>query len=227
MSNDFILTWGRRETDNKQDIENEFIERNITTKHKLAKMRRNCERRGVLHRLRGNIGGYENELFLLAETYDREIYNNSPVYHDISSIYFVFDPYSDLEPMAQYNYGSIYEYVDYLEKAMISLKYETSDTIERWRIDYCHNIRSYANMLENRAWQYDTHTMDAFAECDWFNPLRRYMQLELGDSITLLETHLLANYTKQQLRKLHSESASDASYLLSLSRMTFHLQNKK
>ena len=217
MPNNYILTWGRRETDKVQDIETAFVERNIISKQNLTEMRRKL-----------GFVGYKNELFLLADTCDRIKYYECPVYHDVRSIYFVFDPYSDLEPMAQYNYGSIYEYVDYLEKAMISLKYETSDKIQKMRVENCNvNIRIYANLLENRAWQHDTNAMDAFAECEWFNPLRRYTQLELGDSIALLETHLRATYTERQLRKLHTERASDASYLLTLSQMTFHLQNKK
>lgn len=217
MSIDHILTWGRRETDTFKDIENAFIERNIINKQRLSEIRRNL-----------GLVGYKNELFQLANAYDRIKYLDNPTEHNVSSIYFVFDPYSDLEPMAQYNYGSMYEYAGYLEEAMVSLKYATSDEILKLRMKYSNeNIRTYAKILENRAWQHDTNTMDEFEECDWFNPLRRYTQLELGDSISLLETYLLTKYTERQLRKLHTGSASDASYLLSLSQLTFHLQNKK
>jgi hypothetical protein len=217
MSSNYILTWGRPTTISFKDIENALIERTIITKQVLTEMK-----------LKLGLIGYKNKLFQLANAYDRITYLDNPTEHDVSSIYFVFDPYSDLEPMAQYNYGSIYEYAGYLEEAMVSLKYETSDEIIKLRVEYIsEDICKYAKILENRAWQHDTNTMDVFEECDWFNPLRRYTQLELGDSIDLLETHLLKTYTHRQLKKLHTKCASDASYLLSLSQMTFHLQNKK
>ena len=91
MSINHILTWGRRETDTFKDIENALIDRNIMEKQRLSEIRRNL-----------GLVGYKNELFQLANAYDRIKYLDNPTEHNVSSIYFVFDPYSDLEPMAQY-----------------------------------------------------------------------------------------------------------------------------
>jgi hypothetical protein len=142
--------------------------------------------------------------------------------HDVRTIFFVFDPYSDAPPKSQYDYSSIHEYVDYLEMALVELRYVSPDVSRKLRIDsYLVGIDEYANELERIAWNCDAEMMTSLNESDWYNPLRRIQTMEVRDAIAFLETQLLFSYSEKYLRKLH-QRVSDTSYLLTLTQMAFH-----
>jgi len=209
--------------DTEEMLETELIERGVSTREELKKLwdfinddRRNWD---------DGIEDYKTELGKIVLKHDRELYYENPTLGDIGHLCFAFDPYSDEQPMAQYDYGSTYEYVDYLETAIETLQPKKCFNIKHRNNYYYHtDIRRYAEILEDIAWEHDAYIMDAYEERDWFNPLRRIQQMEMGSAINLLETYLRKTYTERQLNKVYNNRLSNEAYLLTLTQMTHHLQ---
>ncbi len=225
-TNNYIRAWGVCVScDTEEMLETALIERGVSTREELKKMGDfiNDDRR----HWDDEIEDYKTELSKIVLKHDRELYYNNPTLGDIGHLYFTFDPYSDKQPVEQYDYGSIYEYVDYLETAIETLQPKKCFNIKHRNSYYYHtDIREYAQRLEDIAWEYDAYIMGAFEERDWFNPLRRIQQMEMSAAINLLETYLRETYTERQLNKIYKNRISDDAYLLTLTQMTHHLQNK-
>jgi len=133
-------------------------------------------------------------------------------------MYFVFDPGSDVNPIHQYSYRSIYEYVAYMENAIVSLLYGTLDQI---RVELCGDIREYAIFLEKIALECDNKVMDELDTHLWFHPMRRYNQIqlnELSEKIAFLEHHILEQclLCKKALRRMRRYSSNDTGYIIML-----------
>jgi hypothetical protein len=159
---------------------------------------------------------YKTELGKLVLSHDRELYLKNPTLGDIGPLYFAFDNNE------KNDCSSIYEYVDYLEKAIVTLQqkkfYDVGDVRHKHN---CNDIREYASKLETIALDHDAYIMDAYEERDWYNPLRRINQMDTIDAIELLEIHLRNSYTKRQLDTIYNKRASDESYLLKLMQMVY------
>ncbi len=124
--------------------------------------------------------------------------------------------------MYQYAYGSIYEYVAYMENAIVSLEYSTLDDI---RGEFCNDIREYARILESLATKHDQHIMETRDYYFWFNPLRRYNQIQFADSdekIRFLEYHIRLRNRKlpKRLRKYMNDPTN---YITMLQSTLFRL----
>ena len=223
-TNNYIRAWGVCVScDTEEMLETALIEHGVKTREELSDLLNLTENK---HRRPWDdeIEDYKTELGKLVLSYDRELYCKNPTLGDIGHLYFAFDPYSDKEPMAQYDYGSIYEYVDYLEKAIYTLQKKKYGS--RNSYVYHTDIREFASMLEDIAWEHDAYIMDAYEEHDWYNPLRRIQQVEMSAATNLLETYLSETYTERQLNKIYNNRISDEAYLLTLTQMTHHIQNK-
>ena len=157
---------------------------------------------------------YKTELGKLVLSHDRELYRLNTTLGSIGPLYFAFDNKEKTD------YSSIYEYVDYLEKAIVTLQnkrfYDVGDLRHK---KYVNDIRMYAYTLETIALEHDAYVKNTYEQRDWYNPLRRVNQMETVDAIELLEIHLRKSYTKRQLDKIYNKRISDESYLLTLMQM--------
>lgn len=224
-TNNYIREWGVCEFhDTEETLETALIEHGVSTIEELRCLRNfiNDDRR----RWDDGIEDYKTELGKLVLKHDRELYYNNPTLGDIGHLYFAFDPYSDEQPMAQYDYGSVYEYVDYLEEAIDTLQRKSPNTIRHRNSWYYHgDIREYASILEILSLEHDAYIMGAYEEHDWYNPLRRIQHIQMSSAINLLETYLRDTYTERQLDKIYNNRISDESYLLTLTQITHHLHH--
>ena len=224
-TNNYIRAWGVCEScDTEKMLETMLIERGVKTREELSDLLNLTENKH-LRPWDDEIEDYKTELGKIVLKHDRELYYENPTLGDIGHLCFAFDPYSDEQPMAQYDYGSIYEYVDYLETAIETLQPKKCFNIKHRNSYYYHaDIRRYAEILEDIAWEHDAYIMGAFEERDWYNPLRRIQQMEMSAAINLLETYLSETYTERQLNKIYNSRISDEAYLLTLTQITHHLQ---
>ena len=149
----FILPWGHAK-ETVEYLENALLERSVATRKSLRRLYKSCVCASVPEELRKEYKYYEYwvELAKMCENYDWELYNENPVFHDVESVYFVFEPGSNTKPMYQYPYTSIYEYVHYMEMAIISLGYRT--TLEDLYLD---DTVEYARVLEQIAMDGDNN----------------------------------------------------------------------
>jgi len=225
-NNNYIREWGVCVScDTEEMLETALIERGVSTREELKYLWNlfNDDRR----RWDDEMEDYKTELGKMVLKHDRELYYNNPTLGNIGHLFFAFDPYSDEQPMAQYDYGSIYEYVDYLETAIETLQQKMPSDIRHRNSYYYHgDIREYAQRLEDIAWNGDAYIMDAYEERDWYNPLRRIQHMDIGSATNLLETYLRRTYTERQLNKIYNNRLSNDAYLLTLTQMTHHLQSK-
>jgi hypothetical protein len=237
-TNKYIRKWGIEDEDTIEKLERELIDHNCQTRddlrHLLALTSSDTRNRRYWD---DEIEDYKTELEKLVVKYDSELYEKNPTQYEIIYRYFTFNPYSDEIPKFEHIYDSIYEYVDYLETAIKTLQpkkylhnkklYNTDDLRHGNSYYRSVDIRQYAKVLEEIAWEYDAYVMSVYDERDWYNPLRRIPQMELKDAINLLEFYLRATYTERQLNKIYNQRISDESYLLTLTQMTHHLTTKK
>ncbi len=197
----FILQWGHT-NESIEYLENELLTRGVVTKKRLTKILNSCDRVDSPDYLRSEYKQYQYwvELAKMCEDYDWNLYVEHPVDHGINYVHFVFDVCSSVEPIYQYPYGSIYEYVAYMENAIVSLKYSTLDEI---RNSFYNNINAYASFLESFAKECDKYIMNNLEYELWFNPMRRYNQIQFNtddEKIQFLEFHVQlrrANITKK------------------------------
>ena len=204
----FILPWGHR-TEGVGYLENALIMRGVVTRKKLDKIYKSCTRALPPDHLLSEYQYYEYWVALtqMCEDYDWNLYMDDPVDHGVNYVHFVFDPWSTLRPIDQYAYNSIYEYVAYMENAIVSLEYSTLDEL---RGEFCDDIREYARNLESFAVEHDQMVVQTLKYEFWFHPMRRYNQIQFADSeekIQFLEYHIVLRNNKipKKLRKYTSD----------------------
>ena len=215
----FILPWGH--TNEKVEyLEDELLSRGVVTENQLKKIYKSCDRADPPIYMRSEYQYYQYwiELARICEDYDWSLYNSDPVDHGVEHMYFAFNPGSDVNPMQQYPYGSIYEYVAYMENAIISLLYSTLDKI---RAEFYGDIREYATFLEKFALECDNKVMDELDTHLWVHPMRRYNQIQFNDfseKIAFLEHHILEQclLCKKALRRMRRYSSNDTGYIIML-----------
>lgn len=208
----FILPWGHAK-ETVEYLENALLERGVATRRSLRRLYKSCVCASVPEELRREYKYYEYwvELAKMSENHDWELYNENPIEHDAESVYFAFDPGSNTKPMYQYPYTSIYEYVHYMEMAIISLGYRT--TLEDLYLD---DTVEYARVLEQIAMDGDNRVMNNFDRRMWFHPMRRYKSTA---DIDFLEYHLLSNdlLRKKDLKRILKYSNNDGyAYIIML-----------
>jgi len=215
----FILPWGHT-NERVEYLENALLSRGLVNRKKLNDIYRSCNRTLPPDHLLSEYQRYEYWVTLaqLCEDYDWDLYMENPVDHDINNIYFVFDPQSDMKPIYQYPYGCIYEYVAYMENAIVSLLY---GTLEELRMEFHNDINEYAGFLEAFSSRYDNKIMDELDPSLWFHPMRRYNQIrfnDLSESIAFLEHHIVEQrmVCKKALRRMRSHSGNETGYLIML-----------
>lgn len=215
----FILPWGH--TNEKVEyLEDELLSRGVVTENQLKKIYKSCDRADPPIYMRSEYQYYQYwiELARICEDYDWSLYNNVPVDHGVEHLYFAFNPGSDVNPMHQYPYGSIYEYVAYMENAIVSLLYSTHDKI---RAEFYGDIREYAIFLEKFALECDNNVMDELDTHLWFHPMRRYNQTHFTDfseKIAFLEYHVISRglSCKKVLQRMRR---NDIGYITTLQSM--------
>ena len=215
----FILPWGH--TNEKVEyLEDELLSRGVVTENQLKKIYKSCDRADPPIYMRSEYQYYQYwiELARICEDYDWSLYNSDPVDHGVEHMYFAFNPGSDVNPMQQYPYGSIYEYVAYMENAIVSLLYSTHDKI---RAEFYGDIREYAIFLEKFALECDNNVMDELDTHLWFHPMRRYNQTHFTDfseKIVFLEYHVISRglLCKKVLQRMRR---NDIGYITTLQSM--------
>ena len=215
----FILPWGHK-NDKVKYLEDELLSRDVVSIKQLEEIYKSCDRVDPPIYMRSEYQYYQYwvELAIICEDYDWGLYNSDPVDHGVEHMYFAFDPGSDVNPMHQYPYGSIYEYVAYMENAIVSLLYSTLDKI---RAEFYGDIREYATFLEKFALECDNKVMDELDTHLWFHPMRRYNQIQFNDfseKIAFLEHHILEQclLCKKALRRMRRYSSNDTGYIIML-----------
>ena len=215
----FILPWGHK-NDKVKYLEDELLSRDVVSIKQLEEIYKSCDRVDPPIYMRSEYQYYQYwiELARICEDYDWSLYNNVPVDHGVEHMYFAFDPGSDVNPMHQYPYGSIYEYVAYMENAIVSLLYSTHDKI---RAEFYGDIREYAIFLEKFALECDNNVMDELDTHLWFHPMRRYNQTHFTDfseKIAFLEYHVISRglSCKKVLQRMRR---NDIGYITTLQSM--------
>ena len=215
----FILPNGHT-NETVEYLENSLLSRDIVTKKQLKKIYKSCNRTDPPIYLQSEYQYYQYwiELARICEDYDWEIYTGNPVDHGVNYVYFVFDVWSDVKPIEQYPYTSIYEYVAYMENAIVSLLYSTLDEI---RAEFYDDIREYALYLEKFALECDWKVVNEVEPHLWFHPMRRYNQIQFNDineSISFLEHHILTQglLSKKALQRIRKSNCNDIGYITTL-----------
>jgi hypothetical protein len=190
-SSSFILPWGYTD-ETVEYLESSLITAGVATRKKLDKIYKSCNRTLSPDHLISEYQYYEYRVTLIqmCEDHDWNTYIEDPVDHGVYYVHFVFDPWSTIEPMVQYAYGSIYEYVVYMENAIVSLEYGTLDDL---RSEFRDDIREYSRFLESFAKENDQTVMRTLKYEFWFHPMRRYNQIQFVDyyeKIQFLEYHI-------------------------------------
>ena len=215
----FILPWGH--TNEKVEyLEDELLSRDVVSIKQLEEIYKSCDRVDPPIYMRSEYQYYQYwvELAIICEDYDWGLYNSDPVDHGVEHMYFAFDPGSDVNPMHKYPYGSIYEYVAYMENAIVSLLYSTHDKI---RAEFYGDIREYAIFLEKFALECDNNVMDELDTHLWFHPMRRYNQTHFTDfseKIAFLEYHVISRglLSRKSLKRMRR---NDIGYITTLQSM--------
>lgn len=201
-------------------LENSLLSRGLVTKKQLQKIYKSCDRVDPPIYMRSEYQYYQYwiELARICEDYDWEIYTGNPVDHGVNYVYFVFNVWCNVKPIEQYPYSSIYEYVAYMENAIVSLLYSTLDKI---RAEFYGDIREYAGYLETLALECDWKVVNELEPHLWFHPMRRYNQIyfnDISESIAFLEHHIVSRglLCKKALQRIRKSNCNDIGYITTL-----------
>lgn len=208
-------------------LENALLSRGLYSKKQLKKIYKSCNRADPPIYMRSEYQYYQYwiELARICEDYDWEIYTATPVDHGVNYVFFVFNVWSDVKPIEQYPYSSIYEYVAYMENAIVSLLYSTLDQI---RSEFCGDIREYAGYLESLAMNCDWRVANELEPHLWFHPMRRYNQIyfnDISEGIVFLEYHILSRglLCKKALQRMRKSNCNDIGYITTLQSMLYNI----
>jgi hypothetical protein len=208
-------------------LENALLSRGLYTKKQLKKIYKSCNRADPPIYLQSEYQYYQYwiELAQICEDYDWEIYTGNPVDHGVNYVFFVFNVWCDVKPIEQYPYSSIYEYVAYMENAIVSLLYNTLDQI---RAEFCGDIREYAGYLEKFALECDWRVANELEPHLWFHPMRRYNQIQFNDlneNIAFLEYHIMSRglLSKKALQRKRKSNCNDIGYITTLQSILYNI----
>jgi hypothetical protein len=135
----------------------------------------------------------------------------------------VFNVWCDVKPIEQYPYSSIYEYVAYMENAIVSLLYSTLDKI---RSEFCGDIREYAGYLEKFALECDWRVANELEPHLWFHPMRRYNQIQFNDlneNIAFLEYHIMSRGLLSKKALQRKRKSNDIGYITTLQSILYNI----
>jgi hypothetical protein len=206
-------------------LENALLSRGLYTKKQLKKIYKSCNRADPPIYLQSEYQYYQYwiELARICEDYDWEIYTATPVDHGVNYVFFVFNVWCDVKPIEQYPYSSIYEYVAYMENAIVSLLYSTLDKI---RSEFCGDIREYAGYLEKFALECDWRVANELEPHLWFHPMRRYNQIQFNDlneNIAFLEYHIMSRGLLSKKALQRKRKSNDIGYITTLQSILYNI----